>query len=227
MKSKEKNFDTYDYQRTMEQFLLVLKMGLNKFHSKEAFKEALDTEIKLVRNSLVWKYNYRYFNVSFKTVDRYLRSVYAFDFLQEFCPVETIKDFDLKNKCFFCDLWDPVKFFNINKKVKFDSQLFWFKNLQIGRIQGEGNHKLLKAIVDDAEVSNYVQDDKNKVDILCFDDTIFLKEWTTDGKYFYNGMLKQKTIDSRNAVLFSLTKLKLGFVGFEELYEQITNHKLF
>lgn len=210
-----KNFDNLSYEATMQTFLLILEIGLNKGYTKGQYQDALDTEIKLVRNSLAWRYNYKYFNVSFSNVLWQMRSIYAFDFLQKYSPTEIISNFKLNNKCFFCDLWDPEKFFF--PFSSFETKPIYLKNLQIGRADGHGNHKLLKAIADN-----------NKeifTDIKCIDDTEFLKEATTDGKYFYFKNEKFDVKDERNAILFNLVKLQMGFTDFSTMFKKFKYDK--
>lgn len=106
-----KTFDALDYEYTMKEFVEILESGLYNGCSKEQYEDTLNTLIKLVRNSLVWRYNYRYFNIGFSNIDKCFRSIYAFDFLQNYCPIEDVNNFKLNNKCFFCDLWDPKRLF--------------------------------------------------------------------------------------------------------------------
>ena len=64
-----------------------------------------------------------------------------------------------------------------------------------------------------------------RADIKCIDDTIFLKEGTTDGKYFYFKNEKFEVKDQRNAILFNLVRLQKGYISFTDLYMHFINYK--
>ncbi len=53
------------------------------------------------------------------------------------------------------------------------------------------------------------------------DDTDFLKDVTTDGEYFYIENKRRYIANPKFAMLIMLTKLKMGFVSFDELYKEI------
>ena len=214
-KKENKDLELVYLKETMKQFLVILDAKKNQYWLKDSYGEVLETEIKLVRNALTWPYNYKYFNVGYEKEEFWKRSSNDFKAIEKYCLKNEENDLieiDLRNKNFFCDLWNPIRLFEHREKDSFIPAPYFLKNLEIGYVNGKGNHAMIKAIVGE---------DECKIKVHCLDDENFLKNVSLQNNNFYYEKELVEINDHKNASLILLTKLKLGYISLEELYKEI------
>lgn len=140
--NKDENMKLKEVMKTFTDVLL--SNNKNDF-LKMNYDEVLDLEIELVRNTLVWEYDYKYFNVQ-------------------------TEEINLANKFFLCNLWKQETLYKDIAKDTFKSPPYYFKYMNIGIPNGIGNHALFKATTEhtDFKVNAFYIDESNFLKNLDF-----------------------------------------------------------
>lgn len=192
------------YYDGMEHFIAAIKS------CGEDNQEAFELFLDLIRKHMMWHYDYKYFNVKSSEVNFYERETVFFDIFEK--EERISKEKRLNQLCIFTNIWDPKKFRELHGNIYFDENEFsqnfiYLKNLKIGRVVMDGNRRTFKAINTNEKVDVWVQE---------IQDERILKVGKTDGVNLYYDNNTQKLPDERFAMLFTLTKIKLGFETIEE-----------
>ncbi len=200
------------YRENMICFLCAIKEAIDKNYDATIYNDIIDVELNMIRNSLTWQYDYEYFGKN-RFENRERKDTFFFDIFNEYETKNEILS-ENQSKNFFCDVWKPERLLEsvINKDFSIDFKPLYLRNLELGMIYEKGNHALFYALAKKRDF---------KITVRMIDDTNFLKGVTTDGEYFYIGNKRRYVINPKFAMLIMLTKLKMGFVSFDELYEEI------
>lgn len=83
-------------KETMYRFLELLMSRKANRRTNNTYEEMLDIEIDLVRNALVWMYDYKYFNVSCKKEGFYKRDSFNLREIERFCSEKEVIELNLK-----------------------------------------------------------------------------------------------------------------------------------
>lgn len=180
--------------------------------------ETIDIFLDLIRKHIMWHYDYKYFNISKGEIPDYKRESKFIDIFKDesFVP----KQYNLRDLCILSDLWNPEKLVRFHGTIFFDENenadnFIFLKHMKIGKVLSDGNHRTFVAINYNQETQAWVRE---------YNDERILREGYTDGEYLYFRGTKTELPDERFAMLFSLTKLRLGLISLEELNKECSSY---
>ena len=204
--NKDENMKLKEVIKTFTDVLL--SNNKNDF-LKMNYDEVLDLEIELIRNTLVWEYDYKYFNIQTEEKELWKRASWDFERVLQYCEYDKNKteEINLANKFFLCNLWKQETLYKDIAKDTFKSPPYYFKYMNIGIPNGIGNHALFKATT---EHKDY------EVDVFCIDESNFLKNLDFKNYEVYYKDKVFEYIDHRCLALMFLTKIKLENPDLDE-----------
>ena len=180
--------------------------------------EATEIFLDLIRKHIMWRYDYRYFNIKKGEIPVYQRESKFIDIFKDEEFVS--KQYDLNELCILTDIWKPNKLVEFRGTVYFDENkdsdnFMYLKNMKIGKVLADGNHRTFTAINYNQETQTWVKE---------YDDERILREGYTDGIKLYIKGKEKDVPDERFAMLFSLTKMKMGLISLEGLKKECSHY---
>lgn len=174
------------YDNAIEQ----ANIGIAQLFKEENSKEFIKVYLTLIKRSL-------FYDNAIKFIKYRLPSFIKFSSIEK-----DMIEIDLEDTCIFGQPWKPDRLIDSLKisstlKKSINKDYIILKNLKIGIVGSGGNHAI---------TAGYLHNLKS-VACKIVDDTELLKEYSTDGKYWYKNDKKvEKVTDERFAVIFTLTK---------------------
>lgn len=225
-----KNWEIKRWQERYIDNMEMLIIGDAGWYDKKhdfANDEVLETEIRMLRNCILWKYNTENFGLdkakkenSYKRnegMDRFFS--FTDDVKKTGVSYERLVKENLKDKCILSNAWKPEKLYTIlTYDLDFLSDFprgyhyYYYQNLGIGHVSSGGNHRMFVQSIRNL-------DSEAEIDVL--DDKKMLEEFRTDGSYFYkkdDPSINVPLGDERLALLITLVQLKLGIIKDLEQY---------